>query len=409
MPKRAPQRNEIPDDLLDQILERAGPNADLAGPDGLIRQLTGRLVERALQTELTEHLGYEKNQARPGENARNGGTPKTLRTEAGDVEVQIPRDREGSFEPQLVKKHQRRLESFDERILALYARGMTVREISDFFKDAYDADVSPTLISTVTDGVLADIAEWRQRRLDAVYPIVYLDGLVVKVKVDGMVQKRTVYIALGVNMEGRKEVLGLWMSGTEGAKFWLHVITELKNRGVEDILIACCDGLKGFPEAIESVFPLAVVQTCIVHMIRNSLRLVAWGNRRAVAKDLKPIYRAATAEEGLAALEAFDEAWGKSYPSITRSWLDNWERISPFFAFPEDIRRAIYTTNAIEALNRQLRKALKPKGHFPSEDAVMKVLFLALRNAARKWTMPIQRWDLALQQLAIHFEGRITL
>jgi putative transposase len=409
MPKRAPQRTEIPDDLLDQLLEHAESTADLAGPNGLLRQLTGRLVERALQTELTEHLGYEKNEARTGENARNGGTPKTLRTEAGDVQVQIPRDRDGSFEPQLVKKHQRRMESFDDRILALYGRGMTVREIQGFFKDAYDADVSPTLISTVTDQVLVDVEEWRQRRLDPLYPIVYLDGLVVKVKVEGTVQKRTVYIALGVNMEGRKEVLGLWMSGTEGAKFWLHVITELKNRGIEDMLIVCCDGLKGFPEAIEAVFPLAIVQTCIVHMIRNSLRLVAWGNRRAVAKDLKPVYRAATVEEATRALEAFDEAWGKSYPSITRSWRDNWERLSPFFAFPDDIRRAIYTTNAIEALNRQLRKALKPKGHFPSEESVMKVLFLALRNAATKWTMPIQRWDLALQQFAIHFEGRITL
>ena len=251
-----------------------------------------------------------------------------------------------SFEPQLVKKHQGRTESFDDRRV---------------------------------------------------------------VKMDGTVQKRTVYIALGVNMEGCKEVLGLWMSGTEGAKFWLHVVTELKNRGVEDVLIACCDGLKGFPEAIEAVFPLAVVQTCIVHMIRNSLRLVAWGNRRTVANDLKPVYRAATVEEAMGALEAFDEVWGKSYPSITRSWLDNWERLSPFFAFPEDIRRAIYTTNAIEALNRQLRKALKPKGHFPSEEAALKVLFLALRNAATKWTMPIKRWDLALQQFAIHLEGRITL
>lgn len=408
MPQRQ-QRNEIPDDLLDQLLEHAGSSAELAGPDGLLRQLMGRLVERALQTELTEHLGYEKNGSRPNDNARNGSTPKTLRTEAGDVKVEIPRDRDGTFEPQLVKKHQRRMESFDDRIVALYARGMTVREIQGFFKDAYDADISPTLISTVTDRVLEDVEEWRQRRLDPVYPIVYLDGLVVKVKMDGTVQKRTVYIALGVNMEGRKEVLGLWMSGTEGAKFWLHVVTELKNRGVEDVLIACCDGLKGFPEAIEAVFPLAVVQTCIVHMIRNSLRLVAWGNRRAIAKDLKPVYRAATVEEAMGALEAFDEVWGRSYPSITRSWLDNWERLSPFFAFPEDIRRAIYTTNAIEALNRQLRKALKPKGHFPSEEAALKVLFLALRNAATKWTMPIKRWDLALQQFAIHFEGRITL
>ena len=283
------------------------------------------------------------------------------------------------------------------------------REIQGFFKEAYGAEVSPALISRVTDAALDDVEEWRNRRLDEVYPIVYLDGLVVKVKTDGLVQKRTVYIALGVNMQGTKEVLGLWMAGTEGAKFWLHVMTELKNRGLEDILIACCDGLKGFPEAIEAVFPQTIVQLCVVHMIRNSLRFVSWGNRKAVAKALKPVYRAATAADGLRALDAFEADWGAKYPSIVRSWRNNWERVSPFFEFAEDIRRAIYTTNAIEALNRQLRKPLKPKGHFPNEAAVLKVVFLTLRHASEKWTMPIKSWDMALQQFAIHFEGRLAL
>lgn len=402
-------KNKITEEVLDQLLAGIDDPKELLGPEGLLRQLTGRLVEKSLEAELSEHLGYDKRGPRPSTNARNGSSSKTLLTEAGKVAVEIPRDREGSFEPKLVAKHQRRLEGFDERILALYGRGMTVREIQDYFKEAYGADISPTLISRVTDAVLEDIEAWRKRRLDALYPIVYLDGLVVKVKTDGTVQNRTVYIALGVTMEGVKEVLGLWMSGTEGAKFWLHVITELKARGVEDILVACCDGLKGFPEAIEAVYPQTIVQTCIVHMIRNSLRLVAWGTRRQLAKDLKPVYQAATADGALEALDVFETTWGSQYPSIVRSWRANWERVTPFFAFSPEIRRAIYTTNAIEALNRQLRKALKPKGHFPTEDSAMKVMYLALNHASKKWTMPIRSWDLALQQFAIHFEGRINL
>jgi putative transposase len=400
---------EIPEDVIERLLASVDDPRELLEPDGLLKQLMGRLVERSLKAELTEHLGYEEGERRPADNARNGSTAKTLQTEAGALTVQIPRDRDGSFTPRLIAKHQRRLAGFDERILALYARGMTVREIQGFFQEAYGAEVSPTLISRVTDTALEDIDEWRARRLDPVYPIVYLDGLVVKVRTDGLVQNRTVYLALGVNMEGCKEVLGLWMSGAEGAKFWLHVVTELKNRGVTDVLIACCDGLKGFPEAIEAVFPETVVQTCVVHMIRNSLRYVAWGNRRKVAADLKPIYRADTEEQALAALAAFEERWGRDYPSIPASWRANWDHLSPYFAFPKDIRRAIYTTNAIEALNRQLRKSLKPRGHFPSDVAAMKVIWLALRNAAKKWTMPIRRWDLALQQFAIHFDGRINL
>ena len=407
--KKDKKTTELQDELLDQLLTTVSSPDELTGPDGLMRQLMGRLVEKSLSAELTDHLGYEHGEERVGENARNGTSAKTLLSAAGKVDVEIPRDREGSFEPQLVQKHQRRLEGFDERILQLYARGMTTREIQEFFKEAYNAEISPTLISRVTDAVLEDVEDWRNRRIDEVYPIVYLDGLVVKVRTDGVVSKRTVYIALGVNMEGKKEVLGLWMGDAEGASFWLHVVTELNNRGLEDILIACCDGLKGFPEAIESVFPQTIVQTCIVHMIRNSTRLVAWRNRKKIAAALKPIYRADTEDIAVRALDEFEREWGESYPSIVRSWRTNWERVRPFFEFSSEIRKAIYTTNAIEALNAQLRKALKPKGHFPTEKAVYKVLYLALGRAEKKWTMPIRHWDMALQQLDIRFPGRLSL
>jgi putative transposase len=403
------KKNEISDELLEQLLALVEDPKDLLGSEGLLRQLTARLVEKSLEAELGEHLGYEKGGSRPGDNARNGSSSKTLLTGVGRVEVQIPRDREGTFEPQLVPKHQRRVEGFDERILALYGRGMSVREIQDYFKEAYGAEVSPTLISRVTECVVADIDDWRSRRLDPIYPIVYLDGLVVKIRTDGTVQNRTVYVALGVNMAGVKEVLGLWIAGAEGAKFWLHVVTELRNRGVEDILFACVDGLKGFPEAIGAVYPATIVQLCIVHLIRNSLRMVAWNARKELARDLRPIYAAATESEALAALERFDAKWGTQYPSITKAWRSNWECVIPFFGFGPDIRRAIYTTNSIEALNSQLRKAVKPRGHFPSEEAAMKVLYLALHHASKKWTMPIKDWPLALQQLAIHFPGRVNL
>ena len=321
----------------------------------------------------------------------------------GGAELQAP-----PLPSLVVQPHQRRLEAFDERILALYSRGMSVREIRDFFEEAYGADVSKTLISEVTQGAMEDVEAWRSRRLDAVYPIVYLDGLVVKVRADGVVDNRTVYIALGVNLEGRKEVLGLYMAGTEGAKFWLHVITELKNRGVEDILVACCDGLKGFPEAIEAVFPRTIVQTCIVHMVRNSLNLVSWSSRRELALDLKAVYRADTEELALQALDVFEQRWGDAYPSISRSWRSNWERIRPFFEFPKDIRRAIYTTDAIEAVSRQLRKVLKTKGALPNEDSAMRIMWFTLQKVAHKWTRPIPAWDRALQQFAIRFEGRIA-
>lgn len=405
----APNTPNIPEELVDQLLASVKHPSELLSGDGLLRQLMSRLVQKSLDAELTEHLGYEPGDKPVSTNTRNGRSKKTLQTEAGPIDIEVPRDREGSFEPQLVAKHQRRLGGFDERILALYARGMSTRQIQDFFQEAYGADVSAQLVSRVTDAALADVEEWRQRKLDSVYPIVYLDGLAVKVKTDGMVAGRVVYVALGVTMEGKKEVLGLWMAQTEGAKFWLSVVTELHNRGVQDILIACCDGLKGFPEAIEAVFPHTLVQTCIVHQIRNSLKYVSWSSRKAVAASLRPIYQADTEAAALSALQAFEEQWGEAYPSIGKSWRDNWTRLSPFFAFPREIRRAIYTTNAIEALNSQLRQAVQPKRHFPSDEAVYKVLFLALRLAEKKWTLPIPHWDRALQQFAIRFEGRLPL
>jgi putative transposase len=400
---------QIPEELVDQLLASVKHPSELLSSNGLMRQLMSRLVQKCLDAELTDHLGYEAGQKRLSTNTRNGRSAKTVQTEAGPIAIDVPRDREGTFEPVLIPKHQRRLESFDERILALYARGMSTRQIQDFFQETYGAEVSPQLVSRVTDSALSDVEEWRHRKLEEVYPIVYLDGLQVKVKTDGVVQPRVVYVALGVTREGKKEVLGLWMAATEGAKFWLSVVTELHNRGVLDILIACCDGLKGFPEAIEAVFPRTVVQTCVVHQIRNSLKYVAWGARKQVAADLRPIYQADTEEAARAALEAFETHWGDAYPSIGKSWRDNWTRLSPFFAFPREIRRAIYTTNAIEALNSQLRQTVHPKRHFPSEEAVYKVLFLALRLAEKKWTMPIRHWDRALQQFAIRFENRLPL
>lgn len=397
------------DAIVDEMIRSGEDPRELLRGGGMMKELFGRLAKRILDAELANHLGYEKNEPRSGSNARNGSSRKTVLTEAGKVELEIPRDRDGSFEPALVEKHQRRLEGFDERVLALYARGMTVREIKSYLEEIYGAEVSPALISRVTDAVVVDMEAWRARPLDAIYPIVYLDGLVVKVRDEGTVQNRTVYVALGVDMGGKKNVLGLWMSSKEGAKFWLHVLTELRNRGVEDIMILCCDGLKGLPEAISAVFPKTTVQTCIVHMIRGSLGVVSYKDRQAVAKDLQPIYKAATEAEAEAALATFGEAWNKRYPSIARSWTAQWSFVTPFLRFGPDIRRAIYTTNAIEALNRQLRRALKPRGHFPNDEAVLKVLYLALERASRNWSMPIANWPLALQQLAIHFDGRIPL
>jgi putative transposase len=396
-------------ELLDQLLANYTKPEDLTGKDGILKQLTARLVERAMQAEMTDHLGYEKHdpKGRGTPNSRNGTTTKTLKTDHGPMEIEVPRDREGSFEPQLVKKRQTRFTGFDDKILGMYARGMTVRDIQGHLEDLYGVDVSPDLISRVTSAVAEDVLAWQGRPLDAVYPIVYLDALVVKVRDQGVVRNKSVYLALGVTLAGSKEVLGLWIEQNEGAKFWLKVVNELKTRGVRDILIACCDGLKGFPEAIETAFPATVVQTCIVHMIRNSLRFVSYKDRKAVAKDLRPVYTAASREEALAALEAFEGKWTRRYPMIGASWRDNWERVVPFLDFPPDVRRVIYTTNAIESLNSSLRKLLHYRGHFPSDEAVFKLLYLSLTSMEKKWERSLRDWNNVLGQFSIFFKDRI--
>lgn len=387
MTKKQRPPSPFSDDLIDSLLKESDPRT-LLTEGGLLAQLTARLVERALEAEMCAHLGYEKNapEGRDGGNSRNGKSSKTLKFENGEVQIDVPRDRDGGFEPQLVKKRQTRLPGFDEKVIALYARGMTVRDIQGHLEELYGVDVSPDLISRVTSAVLEDVRAWQSRPLDRVYPIVYLDALVTKVRDEGVVRNKSVFLALGVTVHGTKEVLGIWIETNEGAKFWLKILNELKSRGVEDVLIACCDGLKGFPEAIEAALPLTTVQTCIVHMIRNSLRYVSFKDRREVATDLKPIYTAPSREAALEALEAFEAKWGRRYEMISASWRANWERVVPFLDFPAEIRKVIYTTNAIESLNSSLRKLLQYRGHFPSDDAVTKVLYLALRRYEEKWT-----------------------
>ena len=381
------------------------------GQQGILQQLTKALIERVLEGELTHHLGYEKH-ATAGNgsgNSRNGKTSKTLKGKDGTIPIAVPRDRNGDFAPQFIPKHQTRFDGFDEKIIALYARGLTTRDIQAHLAEMYGVEVSPGLISTVTDEVLEEVKTWQQRPLEKLYPIVYLDALVVKVRQDGRVANRSIYVAIAVNLQGKKEVLGLWAAQNEGAKFWLGVMTELKNRGVEDFLIACVDGLKGFPEAIEQVFPRTTVQLCLVHLVRNSLSFVSWKHKKEVAADLKTIYGAVTAQAGQDALDVFMKKWSSRYPMVVKSWLTNWPRIIPCFDFPEEIRRVIYTTNAIESLNFSLRKVIKNRSLFPHDEAVFKLLYLALRNAAKKWTMPIKDGARALQIFAITFEGRVPL
>lgn len=399
----------IKDELLDELLKDCHTGEDLFGKDGLLKQLSARLVERMLDAELTDHLGYERYDpaGRGTSNSRNGHGRKRLKHDTGDVEIEVPRDRAGTFEPQIVPKRQTRMPSFDEKVLSLYARGMTTREIQGHLEELYGTEVSPTLISTVTDAVLDEAKAWQSRPLQAVYPILYLDALMAKGRHEGQVRRQAVYTALGVNLDGEKEVLGLWIAPTEGAKFWLSVLTELKNRGVQDVFYCCVDGLKGFEEAIEAVFPRTTVQLCLVHMVRNSLRFVTWKDRKAVVADLKPIYRAATVAQAEEALNRFADTWDATYPTISRSWIDNWSRIIPFFDEPEEIRKVIYTTNAIESLNYSLRRVLKTRGSLPSEEALIKVLYLAIQQAAKKWTMPVRDWKAALNRFAIKFEDRM--
>lgn len=405
------REREIRKELLDELIAGYKKPEDLLGPGGLLKQLTAALVERAMDAELTEHLGYDKHDpaGRGSGNSRNGTSKKTLKTGRGDIPIQVPRDRKGDFEPVIVPTGKTHFDGFDDQILSMYARGMTVRDIQNHLLEMYGTEVSPALISRVTDSVVEELKAWQNRPLDPVWPIVYLDALVLKVRDQGVVQNKHAYLAIGVNMQGTKEVLGLWLEHNEGAKFWMKVITELKNRGVQDILLACCDGLKGFPEAIEAVFPNTVVQTCIVHMIRNSIRFVSYKDRRSVVVALKPIYTAVSEQAAAEALEDFDKEWGQRYPMIVQSWRTNWERVTPFLAFPADIRKVIYTTNAIESLNAQLRKVIKNRGHFPNDEAASKLLYLALMNASKRWTMPIKHWSQALNQLSVYFDGRLSV
>ena len=380
-----PDGERISDEVIDQLLAGARTEAEIAGPGGLLAQLTKRLVERAMEVELTDHVGYEPHCEPPGgaENTRNGTTPKTLITDQGKVPIDAPRDRNGSFEPKIVRKRQRRFVGFDEKILALYSRGLSTRDIEAHLEEMYGVKVGRDLITKVTDAVMDDVRAWAQRPLEDVYPVIFLDAMVLKVREGGSVQRKACYLALGITVEGERDVLGMWFQDTEGAKFWMQVLSELKQRGVQDILICCVDGLKGFPEAIEAIFPKTTVQTCIVHLLRHSLKYVPRKEREQVARDLKPIYTAVDADAAQEALERFDEKWGQRFPVITKAWLDAWEYVIPFLAFPEEVRRVIYTTNAIEALNRQLRKAIKTKGHFPNEDSARKLIYLAVRNATR--------------------------
>ena len=399
----------LPTDLIDSLLSDYKKPEDLIGENGLLKQLTKALVERALAAEMEAHLGHAKNKTvtNPAGNARNGKSSKTLKGEFGELPIEIPRDRHGSFEPQLIPKHQTRWNGFDEKILSLYARGMTVREIQGHLEEMYGTEVSPTLISSVTDAVADEVKAWQSRPLDALYPIVYLDCIHVKVRDAGTVRAKAVYLALGINMAGEKELLGIWIAQTEGAKFWLQVITELKNRGVHDIFIACVDGLKGFPEAIETIYPKTAVQLCIVHLVRYSLNYVSWKLRKEIAADLRVIYAATTVEDAEQRLDEFEEKWGAAYPSIIQSWRRNWPRIIPFFDYPPEIRKVIYTTNAIESVNMSLRKITKNRGSFPSDEALLKLFYLALNNISKKWTMPIRDWKAALNRFTIQFEDRM--
>jgi putative transposase len=404
----APKR-EVPKELIDGLLADYKKPEDLIGENGLLKQLTKMLVERALDAEMAEHLGHGKNEpvTNMSGNARNGKSKKTLKGEFGELPIEIPRDRQGSFEPQLIPKHQTRWSGFDDKILSLYARGMTVREIQSHLEEMYGTEVSPTLISSVTDAVMDEVKAWQSRPLDSIYPIVYLDCIHAKVRDSGVVRAKAVYLAIGIDMTGNKEVLGLWIAQTEGAKFWLQVVTELKNRGLQDIFIACVDGLKGFPEAIETIYPKTKVQLCIVHMVRHSLNYVSWKMRKEVAADLRAIYASGTVDQASAALDAFEERWGKDYPSIAQSWRRNWSRIIPFFDYPPEIRRVIYTTNAIESVNMSLRKITKNRGSFPSDESLIKLFYLVLRNISQKWSMPIRDWKAALNRFSIEFEDRV--
>ncbi len=398
-------------DLVDQLLKDYQQPEDILGENGILKQFTKALLERAMQVEMTEHLGYEKHSSAGDNsgNSRNGTSEKTLKGDFGILPIEVPRDRNSEFEPKIVPKGKTRLDGFNEKILSLYARGMTVREIQQHIEEIYQVEVSPQLISNVTEAVMEDVAAWQTRPLEAIYPVLYMDALQVKIRDGAHVVNKAVHLAIGVTLAGNKDVLGLWLGQTEGAKLWLQIVTELKNRGVRDIFIACVDGLKGFPEAIETVFPQAQVQLCIVHMVRHSLNFVGYKERKEVAADLSKIYRAATREEAELRLAEFAAKWDAKYPTISQSWRRNWERLVPFLAYPEEIRRVIYTTNAVESTNMSLRKIIKNRGSFPTDEAALKLLYLALRNITRRWTMPVKDWRAALNRFAIIFEDRMPV
>lgn len=398
-------------DLIDQLLADYKQPEDVLGENGLLKQLTKAVLERALKAELTHHLGYEKHNARGHRrsNSRNGNSKKTLKGEFGTLPIEVPRDRNSTFEPQIVPKGQTRFEGFDDKILSLYARGMTTRQIKQHLEEIYQVEVSPSLISTVTDAVIDEVRAWQSRPLEALYPIVYFDALMVKIRDGAHIINKAIYLAIGLTREGQKEALGLWISPTEGAKFWMGVMSELRNRGVSDIFIACVDGLKGLPEALEAIFPQVQVQQCIVHQVRASLSYVGYKERKAVAADLKAIYTAPTREEGERQLEEFAAKWDGRYPTISKQWRLSWERLAVFFNYPPEIRKIIYTTNAIESVNNGLRRVIKNRGSFPNDEAALKLIYLALQNLSEKWTMPVKDWRAALNQLAILFEGRLPL
>jgi putative transposase len=399
-------KKRIREELLDELLGGAKTQEALFGPGGVIKELTAALVERALRAELSEHLEAEKDEGRA--NRRNGSSAKTLQTENGPAPIAVPRDREGRFEPQIIPKHVTRVEGLDQKILALYSRGLSTRDIQAELGELYGTEVSPALISRVTDEVQQELADWQGRQLEVVYPVLWVDALMVKMRHEGTVQNRAVHVAIGLNNEGFKEVLGLWVETNEGAKFWMRVLTELQARGVQDVLIACCDGLKGFPAAIEAVFPKAMVQTCVVHQVRNSLAFVPWKDRKAVAAGLRGVYTAESEQAAKQRLDEFEQAWGARFPMIVRSWRTNWQTLTGFLAFPQEVRRLIYTTNAIESLNYQLRKVLKTKGSFPSELAAIKLIYLALTKIDAKRTKPVHQWRSACAQLTIMFgEARL--
>jgi transposase-like protein len=409
-PKKPKAPKLFPDELIDQLLAQV-QNKDaesILGESGLAGQLKKQLAERMLNAELTHHLDTENKQGKAG-NHRNGSSSKTVLTPGGELELDIPRDRQATFEPQLVAKYQRRLPGFDDHVISMYARGMSVREIQGHLQQLYGLNVSPDLISTITDEVLSEVEQWQQRPLEPMYPIVYFDALRLKIRDEGTVRNKAVHLALGIKADGKKEVLGLWIEQTEGAKFWLKVFNELKNRGLDDVLIAVVDGLRGFPEAIEAVYPQAQIQTCIVHLIRNSLSLASWKDRKSLAAALKPVYQAVTADAAAAALQEFAQGeWGQKFPTVTAMWQRQWEQVIPFFAYPPAVRKIIYTTNAIESMHMQLRKIVKNRGHFPTDEAASKLLYLALRNIEKDWKMPPITWKQAANQFAILFGERFT-